>query len=737
MVHQELSLCPHSTVAENVAARRRADAARLVHRRADDALARRGARAGPRRAPSSPDARGRRPLGRRRSSSSRSRARSRPIAYVPRAHPRRADQQPRRRATPTRLFALLRALRARGTRHPLRHRISSRKCRRVADRFTVLRDGAHGRDGRPSPARRSTTIVEHDGRPRRRELFPRSARTPRRGVVLRVDALAGARKPARRDLSSSAAARCSASPAWSAPGAPSSCAPSSASIRCGAARCAVGAVSGPASPARRSRRAWALLSEDRKGEGLALVAVDRRQPHALALEPRPRRLRRWPSAAPPRRTLDRAARRSSARGPEQRVSASSPAATSRRSPSRACSTTTSTCSSSTSRRAASTSASKAQIYALIDELAARGKAVLSSRATCPSSSASAIASPSCAAAGSARRARRRVGRARLCCSRPSAHEGLRATAPWRRAARRARRRVRALRRADAGHVPPRGQLVLSMLRQTAVVAHRGDRDDARHRPRRHRSLGRLGRRADHGRRRVACCGRAPARSSPSLAGIAAAPRSDCVNGVLDRGPAHHAVHRHARHDEHPPRRRQGPRRTSRRSTPTRAASTPCSLRPRTGCSVPPGVWIVARGARSSPRVCSATRASAATSSRSEQRGTARLCGIERGPRQDRSSTRSPAARRPRRRHASSRRSPSAIRPTRSASSSRSSPPSSSAAARCPGGEGSVFGAGRRALDDVIRTGCTHVGLLNWVQEVVTGGIIVAAVVLDRVNQRRG
>jgi ribose transport system permease protein len=55
-----------------------------------------------------------------------------------------------------------------------------------------------------------------------------------------------------------------------------------------------------------------------------------------------------------------------------------------------------------------------------------------------------------------------------------------------------------------------------------------------------------------------------------------------------------------------------------------------------------------------------------------------------------------------------------------------------------GGKGTVFGSLAGAmLMEVIRTGFTHVGVHNWVQEMATGGIILAAVVLDRVNQRRG
>ena len=54
-----------------------------------------------------------------------------------------------------------------------------------------------------------------------------------------------------------------------------------------------------------------------------------------------------------------------------------------------------------------------------------------------------------------------------------------------------------------------------------------------------------------------------------------------------------------------------------------------------------------------------------------------------------------------------------------------------------GGEGSVAGALLGALlMTVIKTGCTHVGLPNWVQQVVTGVIIVTAVAIDRLRRRR-
>jgi len=54
-----------------------------------------------------------------------------------------------------------------------------------------------------------------------------------------------------------------------------------------------------------------------------------------------------------------------------------------------------------------------------------------------------------------------------------------------------------------------------------------------------------------------------------------------------------------------------------------------------------------------------------------------------------------------------------------------------------GGEGSIRGTVVGALImTVVDNGCTKLGLDNWVQEIVTGAIIVAAVVLDRLRHRR-
>jgi ribose transport system permease protein len=53
-----------------------------------------------------------------------------------------------------------------------------------------------------------------------------------------------------------------------------------------------------------------------------------------------------------------------------------------------------------------------------------------------------------------------------------------------------------------------------------------------------------------------------------------------------------------------------------------------------------------------------------------------------------------------------------------------------------GGEGSILGSLIGALImTVIRSGCSQMGLPNWVQEIITGVIIVLAVALDRMRHR--
>ena len=55
-----------------------------------------------------------------------------------------------------------------------------------------------------------------------------------------------------------------------------------------------------------------------------------------------------------------------------------------------------------------------------------------------------------------------------------------------------------------------------------------------------------------------------------------------------------------------------------------------------------------------------------------------------------------------------------------------------------GGEGTILGTLIGALImTIVENGCTKMGLENWVQEIITGGIILAAVTLDQLRQARG
>jgi ribose/xylose/arabinose/galactoside ABC-type transport system permease subunit len=54
-----------------------------------------------------------------------------------------------------------------------------------------------------------------------------------------------------------------------------------------------------------------------------------------------------------------------------------------------------------------------------------------------------------------------------------------------------------------------------------------------------------------------------------------------------------------------------------------------------------------------------------------------------------------------------------------------------------GGQGSIIGTLLGALLlTFIGTGCTHVGVPNWIQEILTGVIIVVAMGLDRLRRGR-
>ena len=273
---------------------------------------------------------------------------------------------------------------------------SSRRCGRspTATRCCATAHRRHAATSRGDDADRA--IVDDDGRPRVERALSARAAHGRARSCSSVDAVSRARAcpiarrldaPPRRGARHRRARRRRAHRAAARGLRP----------RSGAARRDPrGGVRGP----RRRRHARlaqgvGLLSEDRKGEGLALALsiADNLTLSKLAASVRAsaasaRRARR---ARP--RALDRPALGISARGARAARAPSSPAATSRRSRSRGCCTTTSTCSCSTSRRAASTSAARPRSTGSSTSWPRAARRSCSSAATCPSSSASATASP--------------------------------------------------------------------------------------------------------------------------------------------------------------------------------------------------------------------------------------------------------------------------------------------------------------------------------------------------------
>ncbi|HVY45519.1 MAG TPA: sugar ABC transporter ATP-binding protein, partial [Minicystis sp.] len=167
----------------------------------------------------------------------------------------------------TRLFDVLRGLRARGDLAIVYLSHFLEEVKAIADRFTVLRDGATVGEGdvASTPVERMVELMA--GRPVA-QLFPRSARTPG-DVVLAVRDLAGTRAPKRASLELRrgevlgvaglvGAGRTELVRAIFGLDA----------VRGGQVK--VGAYAGPASPWRRLEQGVGMLSEDRKGEGLAV-----------------------------------------------------------------------------------------------------------------------------------------------------------------------------------------------------------------------------------------------------------------------------------------------------------------------------------------------------------------------------------------------------------------------------------------------------------------------------------
>ena len=314
MIYQELSLAPHLTVMENILLG--AEPTRYGLRRSRPRCAQtRGRGAGA--------ARARRHRARRRRRR-RSRSPQQQLVEIARALAvgcrvlvaRRADQQPR----PRRRRAALRAAppaEGAGPRdrlHLALHRGSEgghRPLRRAARRpqRRRRRDGGDVADA----------IVGADGRRRAGGALPAAPRTPGEAVARGRAARAGRRRPSR-----CTAARSSASPAWSARGGRGCCGRIFGLEPVRSGRVRVGASSA-ADRRRTSARALAaqgmgLLSEDRKGEGLALglsiadnLTLTRLEPFGPARSSCPAR-----QDAPPR-ALDRHGWAIRAAGPGQAV----------------------------------------------------------------------------------------------------------------------------------------------------------------------------------------------------------------------------------------------------------------------------------------------------------------------------------------------------------------------------------------------------------------------------------
>jgi ribose transport system ATP-binding protein len=165
-----------------------------------------------------------------------------------------------------RLFTVIRALRARGISIVYISHVLE-EVQQIADRYTVLRDGRTVGSGTTAGTSMTDIVRLMAGR-QMNQLFPRSVRTPGE-VVLELEDLAGVFKPVAASL---ALRRGEVLGIAGLVGAGRTEMLRAIfgldSVRRGRIR--VGVVIGPASPAVRLAQGVGLLSEDRKTEGLAL-----------------------------------------------------------------------------------------------------------------------------------------------------------------------------------------------------------------------------------------------------------------------------------------------------------------------------------------------------------------------------------------------------------------------------------------------------------------------------------
>ena len=270
-----------------------------------------------------------------------------------------------------RLFERVRALRARGTTVLyISHFLE--EVRLLADRFTVLRDGATSATGTVAEVTDAEIVRAMAGRPVE-SLFPRSARTPG-DVVLELDALAGVRKPVSASLKLRrgevlgiaglvGAGRTEMLRAVFGLDA----------VRSG--KVSVKGATGAAGPADRLARGVGLLSEDRKVEGLALplsIADNVTLSRLRGLGPLGLVLSKNQEAAANRWMTELAVK---ARGPAEPVATLSGGNQQKVALARLLHHDTDVWLLDEPTRGIDVG-SKAQIYALIDRLAAAGKAVL-------------------------------------------------------------------------------------------------------------------------------------------------------------------------------------------------------------------------------------------------------------------------------------------------------------------------------------------------------------------------
>ena len=273
------------------------------------------------------------------------------------------------------LFGVVRRLKAEGVGVVyISHRLD--EIPRIGDRVTVLSDGRTVATGLPADTPQGV-LVEHMVGRKVEQLLPRArVGRDRRRHALGARRLA-ARRWSRRRASRCARARCSASAAWSAPGAPSCCGSSTGSTGPTRARSTwTASASRAGKPAAAIAAGLGLAPEDRKSQGLLLDWSLTKNVTLADLG----RFRRGPllNGGGERDAAARAAARAQHRARRSATGscASSRAATSRRSCSRAGCCASARCCCSTSPRAASTSAPRPRSTSVIADLAREGLGVV-------------------------------------------------------------------------------------------------------------------------------------------------------------------------------------------------------------------------------------------------------------------------------------------------------------------------------------------------------------------------